>query len=106
MERFTIINKHKEKEYFSIKLHDKKDNFDFWIDCSIVDGYGNRENYKTDDLYIDWEFNQYIFYLYDENDIKAKTYQENGENIDDLQYFIDDKNDYLLTYFLESGDQK
>ena len=47
MERYKIINKNKEKEYFSIKLHDTKENFDFWIDCSIIDGYGNIENYKT-----------------------------------------------------------
>lgn len=100
MERFKIINKNKEKEYFSIKLHDKKENFDFWIDCSIIDGYGNRENYKTSDLYIDWEFNQYIFSLYDENDIKAKEWQENGDNIDDLQYFLDNINSDLLQYFL------
>lgn len=26
MERFKIINKNKEKEYFSIKLHDTKEN--------------------------------------------------------------------------------
>lgn len=105
MERFKIINKNKEKEYFSIKLHDTKENFDFWIDCSIIDGYGNKENYKTEDLFIDWEFNQYIFDLYNENDLKAKAYQENGENIDEIQFFIDDKNDDLLRYFLESGEK-
>ena len=105
MERFKIIDKNREKEYFSIKLHDTKEHFDFWIDCSIIDGYGNRENYKTKDLYIDWEFNQYIFDLYNENDLKAKEWQENGENIDDLQYFIDDKNDGLLKYFVESGEK-
>lgn len=103
MERFKIINKNREKEYFSIKLYDTKENFDFWIDCSVIDGYGNRENYKTKDLYIDWEFNQYIFDLYNENDLKAKEWQENGENIDYLQEFIDEKNDDLLKYFLENG---
>lgn len=104
-ERFKIIKKEKEKEYFSIKLHDKKENFTFWVDCSLIDGYGNRENYKTDDLYIDWEFNQYIFYLYDENDLKAKAYQENTDNIDEIQYFIDDNNDKLINYFLESEEK-
>ena len=105
MERYKIINKHIEKEDFSIKLHDTKENFDFWVDCSIIDGYGNRENYKTEDLFIDWEFNQYIFDLYNENDLKAKAYQENGENIDEIQFFIDDKNNNLLRYFLESGEK-
>lgn len=105
MERYKIINKNKEKEYFSIKLHDTTENLDFWIDCSIIDGYGNHENYKTEDLYIDWEFNQYIFDLYNENDLKAKAYQENGENIAEIQFFIDDKNDDLLRYFLESGEK-
>lgn len=100
MERFKIINKNKEKEYFSIKLHDIKENFDFWIDCSIIDGYGNRENYKTKDLFIDWEFNKYIFDLNNSIDLKAKEWQENGDNIDDLQYFLDDINGDLLQYFL------
>lgn len=97
MERFKIINKNKEKEYFSIKLHDTKENFDFWIDCSLIDGYGKRTEYeKEKEIFIDWEFNQYIFNLYNSIDLKAKEYQENAENVDDITYFIDDKNDDII----------
>ena len=61
-----------------------------------MDGYGNKENFKTDDLYIDWEFNQYIFFLNDENDLKIKNYQENCENIEKIDYFIDENNNNLI----------
>lgn len=108
MERFKILKIEKQKEdgesWLSILIGDKKEKISFWLDCGLIDGYGNKNNFKTEDLYIDWEFNQYIFNLYNENDLKAKEYQENGENIDYLQEFIDEKNDDLLKYFLESGE--
>ncbi len=96
MKDFKILKNENYDGGTSLLLHDNKNNFNFWIDCWIIDGYGNKKDFKTTDLYIDWEFNQYIFYLYDENDLKAKEYQENGENIDNIQYFIDDENDNIL----------
>lgn len=101
MERFTILKQINNNDYFSLYINDTQENHNFWIDCSLMDGYGNKENYKTDDLYIDWEFNQYIFYLDNTNDIKSKEYQENGENIDALQEFLDNENDNIIKKFME-----
>ena len=93
-------------DYISILIEDKKEKICFWIDCCKIDGYGNRNNYKTDDLYIDWKFNQYIFILDNEKDIKLKEYQENYNNIDKIQNFIDEKNDYLLKQFKKKKKEK
>ena len=96
MERFKIIKIQEHKEYISVYINDKKEDISFWLDCSLMDGFGNKDNFKTEDLYIDWEFNQYIFNLDNSIDIKAKEYQENGDNIDEIQYFLDEKNDELV----------
>lgn len=96
MERFKIVKIHEHKEYISVYINDKKEDISFWVDCSLMDGFGNKEDFKTEDLYIDWEFNQYIFNLDNSIDIKAKEYQENGDNIDEIQYFLDEKNDELV----------
>lgn len=100
MERFKILKVKKMGDsWVAVNIKDLKNNFTFWLDCGVMDGYGNRENFKTEDLYIDWEFNQYIFHLDNTKDLEAKEWQENPDNIDDLQDFIDDKNDELLKYF-------
>ena len=96
MERFKIVKIQEHKEYISVYINDSKEDISFWLDCSLMDGFGNKDNFKTEDLYIDWEFNQYIFNLDNSIDIKAKEYQENGDNIDELQYFLDEKNDDLV----------
>ena len=96
MERFKIVKIQEHKEYISVYINDKKEDISFWLDCSLMDGFGNKEDFKTEDLYIDWEFNQYIFNLDNSIDIKAKEYQENGDNIDEIQYFLDEKNEDLV----------
>ncbi len=100
MESFKILNIEKFTEsgerWISVNIKDLKNNFTFWIDCSLIDGFGNHKEFKTDDLYIDWDWNQYIFNLDNSKDIQAKKYQEDPENIDNLQYFIDDNNNYLV----------
>lgn len=96
MERFKILKIQEHKEYISVYINDKKEDISFWVDCSLMDGFGNKEDFKTEDLYIDWEFNQYIFNLDNSIDIKAKEYQENGDNIDEIQYFLDEKNEDLV----------
>jgi len=96
MERFEIKKIEKFNNYFSALIKDNNENINFWIDCSLIDGYGNHNNFVDNDLYIDWEFNQYIFHLENENDIKAKKYQENADNIDCLQDFIDENNEKLV----------
>lgn len=100
MDRFSIeevenMNSNGE-HWIACKLYDTEKEHSFWIDCSLIDGYGNSQDFKTDDLYIDWTFNQYIFILDNCNDIEAKRYQEDAENIDAIGYFIDEKNDDLV----------
>lgn len=95
------IEIHKKDDYFSIKLYDKKENHIFWIDCGLIDGYGNRSDYKTDDLFIDWEYNQYIFLLDNENDLKAKKYQDNVNNTYKISEFIDENTEKILNIVKE-----
>lgn len=91
MERFTILKleKHEKENYFSLRIKDTKENIDFWIDCSLEkDG---------DYTYIDWEYNAYIFFNYDENDMRLKDYQDDWENNGDyLQDFIDNKTEEIM----------
>lgn len=51
MESLKIIDIEKFTEsgecWISIKIHDKKENIYFWIDCSLIDGFGNHKNFKT-----------------------------------------------------------
>ena len=100
MESLKIINIEKFTEsgecWISVKIHDKKENIYFWIDCSLIDGFGNHRIFKTDDLFVDWDWNQYIFNLENTQDIQAKKYQENYNNIDKIQFLIDENNDYLV----------
>ena len=96
MERFEIIKVKKFDVYTSIYINDKQEDISFWVDCWLTDGYGKRDNLQVGDLFIEWEFNQYIFNTDNSIDIKAKEYQENGDNIDELQYFLDEKNDELV----------
>lgn len=87
-----------KNEYFSILLHDKKENLKFWVDCSLIDEYGNKTNNGE---FIDWDFNQYIFLTDNENDIKIKEYQEAPENIDKITDFIDENTDFLIEKYKE-----
>lgn len=100
MESLTInkIEKFTEsgEKWISVNIYDKKIPFYFWIDCSLIDGYGNHKDFKTDDLYIDWDFNQYIFNLENSKDLQAKQYQEDPENIDAIQELIDENNSFLV----------
>ena len=93
--------KSNDEKWISLKLEDPEENEIFWIDCSLMDGYGNIKNFKTEDLFIDWSFNKYIFYLEYEEDVKAKLYQENAKNIEKITDFIDEKNDYLVNILKE-----
>ena len=102
-ENITIVKMHREKEYFSLQLKDEKEKITFWIDCSLCDGYGNRENYKTEELYIDWEFNQYIFAIGNSKDDEAKAYQENEENLERIQFLLDSYNDEIIKLYKEGA---
>lgn len=96
MKKFNILKKEKGKNTISLLLKDEQKNFNFWIDCRLIDGFGNHKDFKTNELYIDWEFNQYIFYLTDDDDILAKKYQEDAENIEAINEYIDNITDELV----------
>ncbi len=100
MERFNIKKLSKDNNCGYALIRDNEKNIEFWIEYNLIDGYGNHINFKTEDLYADWEFNQYIFHLDYEQDIKAKLYQDNVENIEYLQEFIDENNDKLVNYII------
>jgi hypothetical protein len=101
MNRFGILELAKDKNNIYcgyVLIKDNQENISFWLEYSLMDGYGNKNNFKTDDLYADWEFNQYIFHLDNEEDVKAQNYQNNAENVEELGYFIDDENALLVSY--------
>ena len=91
MERFTILKleKHEKENYFSLCIKDDKEDIAFWIDCSLE---------KEDDYtYINWEYNAYIFYTDNDNDMRLKDYQDNWENNgDELQNFIENKTEEII----------
>ena len=103
MERFKIlkIKEHKATKdndyYFNLLLKDNLEHINFWLDCSIEEEEGEK--------YINWEFNQYIFSLYNSIDIKAKEYQENSDNVEDIIYFIDFEKDNILKQLKERSDK-
>ena len=103
---FDILSIKKQKSggesWMSIQLKDKEEDIVFWIDCSLIDGYGNRKDFKTRELFIDWDFNQYIFMLDNSEDLKAQAYQENTNNRERITDFIGEKND-SLTDILKGG---
>lgn len=96
MERFTILKleKHKQENYFSLRIKDGRKNIDFWIDCLLE---------KDDDYtYINWEYNAYIFYTDNDNDMRLKDYQDDWENNgNELQNFIDDKTEEIINKLKE-----
>lgn len=91
-----ILKKVINNGYFSILIEDKNEDIKLWIDCSLMDGYGNED--KNGD-FINWDFNKYIFWDEDEQDQKEKEYQENAEKVEDLIYFIDCKEQDLVNWY-------
>ena len=94
--------------YISARLEDEDQNIKVWVDISLVDEFGKSkslEDIKTVrelyECFLDWEWNQYIFRLFDKNDRKAKEYQEEENNIYNVDFFIDDNRDTLMSYFYE-----
>lgn len=90
MNKYKIIKKEFRKDDFSLLIHDEETDFKFWIDCFLMDGFGNKYAFEEEPNYIDWQFNQYIFDLTNSLDLKAKEYQEKEENLDKIQDFIDE----------------
>ena len=87
---------HKKENYFSILIEDIKNDIKFWIDCSLIDGYGKHDENGD---FIDWDFNKYIFWDEDEQDQKEKEYQEDGEKVEQLIYFIEEQEQDLVNWY-------
>ncbi len=70
-----VIKIIRETDYgcWSVQLHDEESGKCYWMDVSYDEKYY--------ELNIDW--NQYIFYLTDEDDCERKTFQENCDNFDE-----------------------
>lgn len=61
------IHKDVDDEWFGVYVNDEEAEFSAWLDVCI------DEEHR--DIEVDW--NQYIFHLYDEDDIYQKLHQEN-----------------------------
>ena len=94
--------------YISAQIKDIENKHIFWVDIGLVDEMGKHidvsnieEEMFGDTLYLEWEWNQYIFNLDYEEDVFAQKYQEEQENIDGVDCFISDIQDTLMSYFYE-----
>ena len=94
--------------YISAQIKDLENKHIFWVDIGLIDEMGKHidvsnveEEMFGDILYLEWEWNQYIFHLDYEKDVFAQKYQEDQENIDDVDCFISDIQDTLMSYFYE-----
>lgn len=91
-----ILKKVINNGYFSILLEDKNEDIKFWIDCSLIDNCGHNDENGD---FINWEFNQYIFSNYNDEDARQKAYQEDGEKVEQLIYFIDEHEQDLINWY-------
>ena len=93
--------------YISAQIKDLENKHIFWVDIGLVDEMGkhidvsNVEEMFGDTLYLEWEWNQYIFNLDYEEDVFAQKYQEEQENIESVDCFICDIQERLVNYFYE-----
>jgi hypothetical protein len=73
MLKATKIIRDREKGSWAVQVFHKESCRYYWLDVTY------DEDYK--ELNIDW--NQYIFYLTDEDDLARKAFQENCDNFDE-----------------------
>lgn len=71
--KVTKIVRNKEYGYWSVQLYDEESGRYYWMDVS----------YDEDYRQIDVDWNQYIFYLSDEDDCERKAFQENCDNFEE-----------------------
>jgi hypothetical protein len=70
--KVTKIVRNKEYGCWSVQLYDEESKRYYWMDVS----------YDEDYRQIDVDWNQYIFYLADEDDLARKAFQENCDNFE------------------------
>lgn len=62
-----------ERGYWSVCLYHEESGRDYWLDVHLNEEYHDPE--------VEW--NQYIFYLADVDDIERKAFQEDCDNFDE-----------------------
>lgn len=73
-----VIKVVKDEYGISIYMHDNSKDINFWVDsCKNSDGSW------------EWDFNAYIFKLWDSHDLELREYQENAP-MDDIDACVDD----------------
>jgi hypothetical protein len=78
MLKATKIIRDKEKGSWAVQVFHKESGRYYWLDVTY------DEDYK--ELNIDW--NQYIFYLTDEDEQARKAFQENCDNFDEADSLV------------------
>lgn len=73
MLKATKIQRDKEYGCWSVQLFHEESGRYYWLDVS----------YDEDYRQIDVDWNQYIFYLSDEDDCERKAFQENCDNFEE-----------------------
>ena len=71
-------NKHKEYGSWAVQVFDEESGRYYWLDVSY------DQEYK--EINVDW--NQYIFYNTDEDDMARKAFQENCDNFDEADSLV------------------
>jgi hypothetical protein len=71
--RTTKIIRDTEYGCWSVQVLDETSGKYYWLDVSYDDKYKE----------VDIEWNQYIFYLFDEDDLERKAFQEDCDNYDE-----------------------
>ena len=74
----TKIIRNKEYGYWSVQVHDEDSGKCYWLDVSYDEKYH--------EINVDW--NQYIFYLTDEDDMERKEFQENCDNFEEADSLV------------------
>jgi hypothetical protein len=78
MLKATKIIRDREKGSWAVQLFHKESGRYYWLDVTY------DEEYK--EIHVDW--NQYIFYNTDEDDMERKAFQENCDNFDEADSLV------------------
>lgn len=71
-----IVRFERSEDWISVLVEDTKENIQTWMDVWVED----------DDLMTDW--NKYIFFTEDENDMKEKKYHETDGNFEEVNDIV------------------
>ena len=74
----TKVIRDKDHGYWSVQVQDENSGRYYWMDVSYDEKYH--------EITTDW--NQYIFYLSDEDDMERKVFQENCDNFEEADSLV------------------